>query len=318
VLIGMARVESLDVLGPAARVAWQRLLTRLCAGVRCVRCPDFRVSNAQRFQTEWRGLKSGGMAGARPVFRWLHSCRWRVVRVLHRCGGVVSVAELADIAPWMEEADRVRAALAAANDGLVRSMVRRVRGNAGEPEDALQEARLNLLRCIDLFDWTMGWQFSTYAYPSIRTAVLRYRTHAARHAALEPVQLDLALERPRRPGIDPEALPDLRRPLESPGLPLAGRAQYVLGRRFGLFGHGLGTLDAIGEERGLSKERVRQIDRVVLGRLRAVLGVEHDHRAASVGRHPAVREQSQDQRCGRRRRRRIDSAVRLPPADRCG
>ena len=50
---------------------------------------------------------------------------------------------------------------------------------------------------------------------------------------------------------------------------LSERQQYVLQRRYGLVDGTFRTLSAIGRELGLSRERVRQIERDALERLRS-------------------------------------------------
>lgn len=52
---------------------------------------------------------------------------------------------------------------------------------------------------------------------------------------------------------------------------LPDKQREVLARRFGLRGHDVATLEAVGEEIGLTRERVRQIQVDGLKRLREVL-----------------------------------------------
>jgi RNA polymerase nonessential primary-like sigma factor len=55
---------------------------------------------------------------------------------------------------------------------------------------------------------------------------------------------------------------------------LPRRHQEVLVRRFGLFGHEPDTLENVGKQVGLTRERVRQIQIEGLKRLRAILARE--------------------------------------------
>jgi RNA polymerase nonessential primary-like sigma factor len=52
------------------------------------------------------------------------------------------------------------------------------------------------------------------------------------------------------------------------------RHRAVLARRFGLLGHDTQTLEQVGQEIGLTRERVRQIQIEALQRLRSILGRE--------------------------------------------
>lgn len=58
-------------------------------------------------------------------------------------------------------------------------------------------------------------------------------------------------------------------------LKLPMKYRDVLVRRFGLLGHEVKTLEQIGEEIGITRERVRQIQTEALKRLKRLLGPEH-------------------------------------------
>ena len=61
---------------------------------------------------------------------------------------------------------------------------------------------------------------------------------------------------------------DLRQKLENWVERLSDRESEIIARRFGLFGYESSTLDEVGEEIGLTRERVRQIQIEALMRLR--------------------------------------------------
>jgi RNA polymerase nonessential primary-like sigma factor len=52
---------------------------------------------------------------------------------------------------------------------------------------------------------------------------------------------------------------------------LSVKHREVLTRRFGLRGHGIGTLEDVGKEIGLTRERVRQIQVEGLARMRKLM-----------------------------------------------
>ncbi|MDG2091287.1 MAG: sigma-70 family RNA polymerase sigma factor [Gammaproteobacteria bacterium] len=64
---------------------------------------------------------------------------------------------------------------------------------------------------------------------------------------------------------------DLRHKLEKWVERLSARESEIVARRFGLFGYEASTLDEVGEEIGLTRERVRQIQIEALSRLRRYL-----------------------------------------------
>ena len=55
---------------------------------------------------------------------------------------------------------------------------------------------------------------------------------------------------------------------------LSDKQQEVLSRRFGLRGYQISTLEEVGQEIGLTRERVRQIQVEALRRLREILEKE--------------------------------------------
>jgi RNA polymerase nonessential primary-like sigma factor len=67
---------------------------------------------------------------------------------------------------------------------------------------------------------------------------------------------------------------DLRKKLEKWVERLSAREAEIVARRFGLYGYEASTLDQVGEEIGLTRERVRQIQIEALSRLRRYLEQE--------------------------------------------
>lgn len=57
----------------------------------------------------------------------------------------------------------------------------------GFDEDCFQQGCLALIRCVELFDESKGYKFSTYAYTSIRGAVLNY---LKRDNTIKPITVD--------------------------------------------------------------------------------------------------------------------------------
>ena len=193
-----------------------------------------------------------------------------------------------------------------ANLRLVFAVARRYR-NRGLPQpDLIAEGNLGLLRAVRKFRPDNGTRFSTYASWWIRHAVVRALAHQARVIRL-PVHVELLLGRYRKERERltqelgrPPSLDEVARSLEISPEQLAGleeippsgplgallrerkdltalvddlpdRERTVIRLRFGLSGEEALTLEAVGRQLGLSRERVRQIEGVGLKKLRALL-----------------------------------------------
>lgn len=170
-------------------------------------------------------------------------------------------------------------------------------------EDLIGEACVGLVEAVSRFDTRRGTRFMTYAIWWIRRRVVQAIAHQARNvriprhewtaaarspegaAALHPRELSLseastgAGERPLAELLPASTEPleesierddqarVLRRALDA----LTPRQRWILERRFGLDRPEESTLQALADELGLSKERVRQVEAQALARLRGSL-----------------------------------------------
>lgn len=190
--------------------------------------------------------------------------------------------------------------LVTANLRFVVATAKRYRGRGVPLADLINEGNLGLLRAAERFDPDRGVRFISYAAWFVRQAMLeavgraepppaagrsrgrdrRDGDRARRRAVL------LSLDAPPAPGGDgaplgerlggpagagPESRTlrrDRRRTLETGLAFLPRREERVLRLFFGLDGRGSRTLEAIGRELGVSRERVRQLKARALARMR--------------------------------------------------
>lgn len=159
--------------------------------------------------------------------------------------------------------------------------------SAGTFEDAIQAGSIGLIRAAELWDDTRNVKFITYAFYAIRNAVVNHATAAGlirvpvaialgkvkehqylaeAQAALHLKQLANETEQPDRRKEYADCAEEMAQVNEAM-LKLPVRDRFVLRQRRQQ------TLTEVGQLLGVSKERVRQIEKVAKRRLLGVLGV---------------------------------------------
>lgn len=187
-----------------------------------------------------------------------------------------------------EDLDRAESSLELArhdvlehNIGLVGMLVRRRQAPATDMQDMMQEGMLGLIEALRRFDPERGTQFSTYAVFWVRNALRRCQLRmeqtvripdgaAARGHRLARVEevpplawsptLDAHLDDGRNLDELPEALECLPQ-----------RERWIISHRFGLQGCPRRTLQELGTQLGVSRQRIRQLELRALARIRARL-----------------------------------------------
>lgn len=211
---------------------------------------------------------------------------------------VLTSAEVAELVRAMHAGDaRARHELAERNLALVQSIANKFQGRGLDLEDLVAEGTVGLLRAIDKFEPERGLRFSTYATHCVRGFIQRAISNTGRTIRLpaylsETAQRERAFRAPkvvsyhrRLRSEDGELLQLLAAKAPQPDvearqnaardhvrlllLSLSARERKVLSRRFGLGGRGVETLAAVGEDLGVSRERVRQLETRAMRRLGA-------------------------------------------------
>ncbi len=182
---------------------------------------------------------------------------------------------------WHRRVRCERASLSAANMALVVAMAKRTKIPNVEFPELISEGNMALLRAIDKFDVSRGYKFSTYACRAILKAFNRLATVTARYVNRYGVEYDPDMERSDYDVYKHEmhkdlAVDGLREILEKNRARLSDMESTIVRERFALTPEGQkGTLSEVGEKVGLTSERVRQIQKNALTKIRKVLNEKY-------------------------------------------
>ena len=205
----------------------------------------------------------------RDCARRMHYAAWRFSRA----------GDFRARVPWKRQYLSFRDRIVLGNHKLIYRAVRRWMPGQHWADDMIGDCQVVLIQAVAAYNPWIGVRFSTYAFTCLMRALSRLSQRRAADRLSKSLSLDaLPDDEPRdMNGVSPSCasqyhIDEFLR--ESHGL-LSSREKQVLVRRFQLDERTrAGTLEQVGRELGLSKERVRQVQASALGKLREALREE--------------------------------------------
>lgn len=181
------------------------------------------------------------------------------------------------IETYVALADWHRDRLVEANLRLVFSIVKKFVNPNNSFDDLLSDGIVALMRGVEKFDFDRGFRFSTYATQvvrrnSYRTVVTKQQERQKVLGGLQDMDIDFS-EEERGSAISEKRWHELRSRLSVMLGDLDRREKFIIRARFSLGSHRkVHTLQALADRLGVSKERVRQLERRAMDKLRAMAG----------------------------------------------
>lgn len=202
----------------------------------------------------------------RECSRRMHYAAWRMSRersALRR-------------AEWKNQYIAMRDLVVLGNRKLVFRAVRRWMSSPTRTDDMISDCQIVMIQSVAAFNPWLGIRFSTYAFTCLMRALSRMsqKNQGDRLAKSVPLETISDTEQTSMSASEPGSRhqPRVDLYLRDDNTLLSDREKQVLIRRFRLDDRKkAGTLEQVGKELGLSKERVRQVQTTALDKLRMVL-----------------------------------------------
>lgn len=226
---------------------------------------DTTVRHKQNVLTQKQG---------KTLFLRYNYAKYRLVKILKRRANSRTAETLSQETLWKDRAEAARDQIVHANLPLVLSMAKRYAPWGVELADLVSEGNMALLRAVECFDVSRGFNFSTYACRAILACFHRMGTRLRNYRKHIPVNYDPELQesdeidRRHDQQLD-MAMANIREAVFRNYAKLTDIELAILLGRFPIHSHGPSfTLTQIGKRLGLSSERVRQIEGSCILKLR--------------------------------------------------
>ena len=210
------------------------------------------------------------------LFRRYNYLKFKVSQLLSSTNGeAVSVENFEAMRLLMDAVDELKQRIIQANLRLVVSIAKKHVGWSAQFFEVISDGNVSLLRAVERFDYNRGTKFSTYATWAIvknyARSIPEQRFHENRYVTGQDELLESAPGR-NQPKTSASDRIRVRERLSAAMSHLAPRERDIVAGHFGLGQQGSTlTLEQLGNRFGVTKERIRQIERRALTRLRELL-----------------------------------------------
>jgi len=222
------------------------------------------------------------------LFRKMNYLKYRAARLrdgLRRGAGAVDPAKvriqtLDKIEELQRQANQVKEQLINANMRLVVNIAKRHAGQTDNFFELLSDGNMSLIRAVEKFDFGRGFKFSTYASWAIMKNFARTipdekhrrERFVTGHDEVFEVAPDTRADEHEALATQERATHSVNRLLDY----LEPREREIIRMRAGLDDNAKGmTLEEIGQQFGITKERVRQLNARAMKKLRDIVQEQH-------------------------------------------
>jgi RNA polymerase sigma factor (sigma-70 family) len=218
--------------------------------------------------------------GERALFRQMNYLKYRAELLRQAIvPGETTARELDRIESLLDRARKAKNQITNSNLRLVVSIARQHLSTGTDLFELVSEGNVALLRAVDLFDFSRGFKFSTYASWAIKRRLARLVARAHQHRARHQTPGEDFMDNVRASEDLGDSATAARELVQRMSASLSPREWFILSNHYGLHEPGESlTLAQLGRRVGVSGERVRQIESEVFARLRRCFAEEHEQR----------------------------------------
>lgn len=212
------------------------------------------------------------------LFRQMNFLKYRAARLRDELSAARGTEEQMDrIESLLQRAERIRSRIVQANLRLVVSIAKKFVDPRNSFDELVSDGNVSLMRAVEKFDYGLGNRFSTYATYAIRRnfyrTVIKGRAQRGRFVSDEE-GLSAAAEGPVTEGMNLRQIAILQKAFARLMKTLNERERLILNERFGFGDSEPKTFKELGEQLGVCKERIRQIQARAMEKLRRMIDEE--------------------------------------------